>query len=231
MEMGKGYRCLPAVRPDRNFAFSAAEHVGGRCCRRADAAPRRSRRRRVGLFGGSFDPPHAGHLHVARLALRRLRLQDIWWLVTARNPLKAAPVLSLEGRVAACRRLVLCEKRMRVMDIEARVGSGRTVAVLRWVLRRADRRCFVWIMGADSFQGMHRWHRWQDMFNLAPVAVVSRAGVGSRAGLSPAARRFAAWRRPARAAAGLATARPPRWCVLGGPTVDESSTRLRGTGK
>ena len=182
---------------------------------------------RIGLLGGSFDPPHEGHLHVTREALRRLRLHAVWWIVSPGNPLKEAPEAPFHCRVRAARRLIGSQRRIAVSDFEARLGTRYTVDTLSRLLRRAPACRYVWIMGADNLASLHKWKAWAELVSRLPIAVLPRPGAQLLAGLSPAARRFARWRAPQRAAAGLALSRPPRWCLLGGPLVDASSTRMR----
>jgi len=185
---------------------------------------------RVGLLGGSFDPAHAGHLHVTAWALKALRLDRVWWLVSPGNPLKPDAPAGLDRRLAAARRLVR-DRRVAVTDIEARIGTRHTAATLTELRRRYPGVRFVWLMGADNLAGFHRWDRWRTILRLVPVAVLARPGEQLRAGLSPTARAYARWRLPQRSAAALAGRRPPAWVLLSGPMLDLSSTELRARGR
>ncbi len=178
---------------------------------------------RVGLYGGSFDPAHEGHAHVADTARRRLGLDRVLWLVSPQNPLKthgaSAPLaVRLAGAAALARR-----PSMRATDIEARLGLAYTLDTVRWFKRRFPRVAFIWIMGADSLLGFHRWKGWAALMREVPVAVVSRPGAALKSRLSPTARRFAFARR-ARLAA---RARPPAWIYLAAPFHAVSSSALR----
>lgn len=189
--------------------------------------PPHGRGLRVGLFGGSFDPPHEGHLHVARLALRRLRLDRVWWLVTPGNPLKDHSRLApLAERLAAARALAR-DPRIVVTDIEARIGGGYTVDALRFLRRRCPGTRFVWIMGADGLADFHRWKGWREIAALAPIAVVDRPGQTLRAKAAPAARALADRRLPEASAARLAASPPPAWTFLHGSRSTLSSTAIR----
>jgi nicotinate-nucleotide adenylyltransferase len=182
---------------------------------------------RVGLYGGSFNPAHAGHLHVARTALRRLDLDRVIWLVSPQNPLKAATdTQSLPGRMAAVRRLATGPS-MIVSDIETRIGSAYTIDTLRVMQARWPGVKFVWLMGADNLAQFHRWRGWTEIMRSVPVAVISRPGSMLRARFSPAAQRFAASRLPAAAAPTLADHVPPAWIYLPVPLNHLSSTALR----
>ncbi|MCW5724293.1 MAG: nicotinate-nucleotide adenylyltransferase [Maricaulaceae bacterium] len=181
----------------------------------------------VGLFGGSFDPVHAGHLHVARLAMRRLGLHRFWWLVSPRNPLKTRAPGDYARRLNAVAALAAAP-RMMVSDVEARLGAGRSIDVVLALKRRWPRVRFVWVIGADNLKTFHRWARWREIFTALPVAVIARPPDALRARLSPAARMFARTRIPQERAAALTIMQPPVWTYLTGPLHGESSTALRG---
>lgn len=184
----------------------------------------------VGLLGGSFDPPHAGHLHITRMALRRLRLDRVWWLVSPGNPLKPKPPAELARRVAAARAM-LDDRRVIVTDIEARLGARYTADTLAALTGLYPQTRFVWLMGADNLVGFHRWEKWRAIMTTVPIAVLPRPGAMARAGLAPAARAFAKARLPARDAMRLRVADPPAWALLSGPTSPLSSTAIRRRGQ
>jgi nicotinate-nucleotide adenylyltransferase len=182
---------------------------------------------RVGLFGGSFNPAHRGHAHVAQTALTRLGLDRVIWLVSPQNPLKsAADSAPFSERLASARR-VAQGPHMVVSDAETRMGARYTIDVLRILKARFPQVDFVWIMGADNLASFHRWRGWTDLMRLAPVAVVARPGAMLRSRGGPLARRFACARLPASAARRLARARPPAWVYLTAPLSGASSTALR----
>jgi nicotinate-nucleotide adenylyltransferase len=184
---------------------------------------------RVGLFGGSFNPAHAGHAHVAETALRRLRLDRVIWLVSPQNPLKPTHETgALTRRIWGALRFAAGPS-MLVSDAETKIGSVYTIDTLRVLKARYPGVCFVWIMGADSLAGFHRWRGWTQIMREAPVAVVSRPGTELKSRTAPAARRFARARIPASAAATLPCRRPPAWVYLTGPLNFTSSTALRRT--
>lgn len=184
---------------------------------------------RIGLLGGSFNPPHAGHLHITRWALRSFGLDQVWWLVTPGNPLKAEAPASLPRRMAAARALAR-EPRVRVTDVEVRLGTRFTAETLARLKGYYPGVHFLWLMGADNLTGFHHWDRWQDIMEMVPVGVLGRPGQQVAAGLAPAARRFAAARVEPSAARGLADMQPPAWTLLTGPMVDLSSSEIRARG-
>lgn len=182
---------------------------------------------RVGLFGGSFNPAHEGHAHVAETAKRRLRLDKVIWLVSPQNPLKPShETAGLAERLARARRLAN-ERGMIVSDAETRLGAQYTIDTVRALRARYPRVKFVWIMGADSLASFHRWRGWTQIMREIPVAVVSRPWISLKSRFSPAARRFARYRRPSSQAALLPGSRPPVWVFLRGPFNFQSSTALR----
>ena len=185
---------------------------------------------RIGLLGGSFNPPHQGHALVTRLALMRLGLDRVWWLVTPGNPLKSeADLVAMQARVDAARRLV-AGPRVAVTDIEAHIGARYTYDTLAWLKRRAPGVRFVWIMGADNLREFHLWRHWRKIADLAPIVVIDRPGSTLRAMSSRAAVALAPWRVPEDEAPCFAEHRPPAFLFLHGPRSELSSTVLRKGG-
>ena len=183
---------------------------------------------RIGLFGGSFNPPHAGHLLVAHTALKRLGLDAVWWLVTPGNPLKShAGLPPLETRMAACRDLIGPDPRIIVSGVEAQIGTAYTEQTVRFLLRRCPGIDFVWLMGADNLAGFHRWQKWRSIAAMVPMAVVDRPGATLRAISSPAARALARARLPEAKAPRLTQCPAPAWVFLHGRRLALSSTELR----
>ncbi|MCW5752103.1 MAG: nicotinate-nucleotide adenylyltransferase [Alphaproteobacteria bacterium] len=191
-----------------------------------------TRGRRIGLLGGSFNPAHEGHRHVSLQALRHLGLDEVWWLVSPQNPLKpAAGMAPFAERIEAARR-VARHPRIRPSDLEQRLGTRFTFDTLRRLRQRFPRVRFVWIIGADNLVQLPRWHRWQDILRLAPVAVFDRPTY-SRAALSgKVAQRFRACRLPAHQSRTLADRAAPAWCFIAGARHPASATAIReGRGK
>lgn len=185
---------------------------------------------RVGLFGGSFDPAHPGHAHVAETARTRLGLHRVIWLVSPQNPLKPQASSPLASRLASARRQAFGPS-MVVSDLETKIRARYTIDTLRWFSARFPGVRFVWIMGGDNLHQLSRWRGYADILRTVPVAVVARPG-GTAAQLlagrlSVAARRFGQARLPPRAAGLLPQATPPAWVYLEGPLHGASSTALR----
>lgn len=183
--------------------------------------------RRIGLLGGSFNPAHAGHRHISLTALQRLRLDEVWWLVSPQNPLKATDGMALlEERMAQARHQA-AGARIRVTDIEHALGTRYTIDTLAALRQLFPATRFVWLMGADNLAQMARWKRWPDLCRLAPFAVLDRPGNGTRALAGAVARRYPERRRSEQAAATLADAAPPAWSFIHSRLSPLSATALR----
>ena len=181
----------------------------------------------VGLFGGSFNPPHAGHALVAEIALRRLALDQLWWMVTPGNPLKSAKELAPLAERIRLSEGIAADPRIRVTAFEAAHHVRYTADTLALVRARNPGVDFVWIMGADSLRDFHRWQRWRQIMLTFPVAVVDRPGATLSLLSSVAAKTFDYARVDERDARRLARMRAPAWTFLHGRRSSLSSTALR----
>jgi nicotinate-nucleotide adenylyltransferase len=179
------------------------------------------------LFGGSFNPPHDGHREASLLALRRLQLHRVWWLVSPANPLKDARELApLALRLGAARE-VSRHPRIKITAIEAAIGATYTYQTISYLKLRCPGVHFVWLMGADNFRAFDRWQRWRDIARLVPIAIIDRPGSTLTALHGRAAETLAPYRRDESYAPALATAVPPALTFLHGPRSPMSSTALR----
>ena len=183
--------------------------------------------RRIGLLGGSFNPAHEGHRHVSLEALRRLGLDEVWWLVSPQNPLKPERGMApLNQRLAAARRLARGPQ-LRASALESALGTVYSADTVTALVRRFPRCRFVWLMGADNLVQISRWKNWETIFRTLPVAVFDRPSYSLRALAAPAARRFAGQRLPEAAARSLADRKPPAWVFVHQRLNPQSSTRIR----
>jgi nicotinate-nucleotide adenylyltransferase len=181
------------------------------------------------MFGGSFNPPHEAHLAVSRLAMRRLGLDRVWWLVTPGNPLKDTRALPpLADRIKAARH-VAAHPRIDVTDLEAAIGTRFTADTIAWLTQRFPAVRFVWIMGADNLAQFDRWQNWRAIAEAVPIAVVDRFGASYAATSSPSAQALVNARIRERDARSLADRRPPAWVYLHGLKSSLSSTAIRAT--
>lgn len=192
--------------------------------------PRTDRRtgRSIGLLGGSFNPAHAGHLHISIEAMARLGLDEIWWLVSPHNPLKSATDLAdYATRVAHAKELTQKADFIKISQFEHDNGYQYSVDTIRALKRHYPQLQFVWLMGADNLTHFHRWRAWQTLAGLLPIAIFDRAPFT----FSPLASRFCTRYRRARIkeqrSLTLATKQSPAWCFIHMPRHPLSATFLR----
>lgn len=209
---------------------SAPVRFGGAIRRGRRAPPLKSEAlapgMRVGLFGGSFDPVHEGHLHVARTALRHLRLDRVWWLVSPQNPLKSRKAGDFLRRCIGVQEAAQAP-RMVISDIEHRIKARATAETVAVLTRRYPNVRFVWVMGADNLGQFHEWHRWRAIAKAMPIAIIARPQDPIRARLAPAARLMGEHRIHETQAHSLIFRDPPGWTYLTEPLHTQASSLLR----
>ena len=189
--------------------------------------PRHASGMRIGLLGGTFNPPHEGHRLVSLIALKRLRLDAVWWLVTPGNPLKDNSGLPPLAERMAASRAMAADPRIIVSNLEAGIGTHYTCDTLAWLKRHCVGVRFVWLMGADNLADFHRWKRWRDISESVPIAVIDRPNSTLRAANSRAAVFLSGRRIDESDGSLLAGAQPPAFVFLHGPRSSLSSTELR----
>ncbi|MFH1341090.1 MAG: nicotinate-nucleotide adenylyltransferase [Pseudomonadota bacterium] len=193
----------------------------------AQSIPLYSNGMRIGLLGGSFNPPHVAHRAISLFAIKRLKLDRVWWLVTPGNPLKENGGLhDLDARAEAARRMA-DDPRIDISCLESVIGTRYTVDTVSYLRRRASGLRFVWIMGADNLAQFHRWQNWRRIASEMPIAVIDRPPQSFRALAAPAAQALARYRLPENQAVRLADQRAPAWVFLTGLKLNLSSTGLR----
>ena len=193
----------------------------------SQATPFFSNGMRIGLLGGSFNPPHEAHRAISLFAIKRLKLDRVWWLVTPGNPLKSNDALNdLDTRMEAARKIA-DDPRIDISCLEAVIGVRYTVDTIIHLRRRVSGVHFVWIMGADNLAQFHRWQNWRRIAAEVPIAVIDRPPQSFRALAAPAAQALARYRLPENQAARLADQHAPAWVFLTGMKSSLSSTRLR----
>jgi nicotinate-nucleotide adenylyltransferase len=195
----------------------------------AQAIPFHTRGMRVGLLGGSFNPPHAAHRAISLFALKRLKLDRVWWLLTPGNPLKDTGRLHELSERAAAARKVADDPRIDISCLEAVIGTRYTVDAVIHLRRRVSGVHFVWIMGADNLAQFHRWKDWRRIAAELPIAVIDRPPQSFRALAAPAAQALARYRMPENQATRLTDQQAPAWVFLTGMKLTMSSTGLRNS--
>ncbi|MCE2509583.1 MAG: nicotinate-nucleotide adenylyltransferase [Alphaproteobacteria bacterium] len=182
---------------------------------------------RIGLLGGSFNPAHDGHRHVSLLALRKLGLDEVWWLVSPQNPLKPEKGMApLKARLRQAE-AVARHPRIRVTDLESQFGTRYTIDTLRTLFRAFPGCHFVWLMGADNLAQISKWRDWTSIFRTVPIAVFDRPSYAFSASTGLASRRYGLSCLPERFAKKLVTMKPPVWVFFRTALSPVSATRIR----
>jgi ribosome silencing factor RsfS/YbeB/iojap/nicotinate (nicotinamide) nucleotide adenylyltransferase len=187
----------------------------------------RDTRRRIGLLGGSFNPAHEGHRHVSLEALRRLGLDEVWWLVSPQNPLKSDSGMEPLATRLARARMLAHHPRIRVEAPELLLGTRYTLDTVRALRRLYPHARFVWLMGADILPQLVDWQGWRDLFAAIPLAAFARPGWSYNALNSAAPRAFARYRLNATQARRLPNCEPPAWCFIPSRLDRHSATAIR----
>ena len=183
--------------------------------------------RRIGILGGSFNPAHRGHLDLSLAAIHRLGLDQIWWMVSPQNPLKPRDGMAPFAERLCSARAMARDLRIKVSDIEARLGTRYTAETLKLIVRRFPAHRFVWLMGAVNLAQMSNWKDWQQIFHLLPIAVFARPSYSFMALAAKAARRFAQYRLKEGAGRKLVMAAPPAWLFVHARLNPTSATEIR----
>ncbi|MEX1662928.1 nicotinate-nucleotide adenylyltransferase [Thioclava sp. 15-R06ZXC-3] len=184
---------------------------------------------RIGILGGSFDPAHSGHALITREALRRFSLDQVWWMISPGNPLKRAGPAPMAQRIAQAAQ-VIQDPRVVITDIEARIGTRFTADTLAHLQAIYPGVRFVWLMGADNLVQFDQWDHWRDIMDRVPVGILARPGWRMRGRTARAARIYAQFELPARAAHALGDMQTPAWSFVNIPMSPLSSSAIRAQG-
>jgi nicotinate-nucleotide adenylyltransferase len=191
-------------------------------------SPARTTSQRIGILGGSFNPAHDGHVHIARLALERLALDQVWWLVSPQNPLKPfVGMATFEERFAVAKSAALADLRIVVSDAEFYLGTHYTAETLPHIIAEHPNTRFVWIMGADNLSQMECWENWSSIFHTVPIAVFARPPYDSGVLACAVAMRFVDHRYDEFRGEALAEMEPPAWIYFDTPLNSKSATQIR----
>ena len=141
---------------------------------------------KIGLLGGSFNPPHQGHIHISQQALKSLKLNQIWWLPNKQNPLKELKNSAFDKRLKACEELTKDNKKILVKAYETQLKSNYSLDLLKLLKRQYKQHQFFFIIGADSLINLHLWHRWREIINFASIIILDRTPYSIKATRSKA---------------------------------------------
>ena len=183
----------------------------------------------IGILGGSFDPPHEGHVHITRIAIKIFNLSRLWWLVSPGNPIKDKAPSDINKRFLASKK-IMKHPLVSITDIEKKLQTKFTFETLIKIKKLYPGTRFVWLMGADNLVNFHHWENWDWIMKNVPVGVLARPKEQIKAGLSPAATKFRKYRLPKEKSFLLPYLSPPIWTLVTGPMRNISSSKLRGIG-
>ena len=183
----------------------------------------------IGLLGGSFDPPHEGHVHITKISIKIFNLSRLWWLVSPGNPVKDKIPSDINKRLLASKQ-IMEHPSVGITDIEKKLQTKFTFQTLIKMKKLYPGTRFVWLMGADNLVNFHHWKNWDWIMKNVPVGVLARPNEQIKAGLSPAATRFGKYRLPKEKSFLLPYISPPAWTLVTGPMRNISSSKLRGMG-
>ena len=180
----------------------------------------------IGLLGGSFDPPHEGHVHITKLALKIFNLSKIWWLVCPENPIKSVTPSDVNSRFLASKK-IMKHPSVVITDLERKFKTKYTFQTLIKLKKLYPSTKFVWLMGADNLINFHHWKNWDWIMKNIPVGVLARPEEQIKAGLSRTAIKFGNYRLPKEKSIILSNYIPPVWTLSTGPMRNISSTEIR----
>jgi len=143
----------------------------------------------IGLLGGSFDPPHRGHLYISFEAIKILSLDEIWWLITPQNPLKILKPATYSERVNNCHKVTL-DTSIKIKEIEKKINSKYTYQTLKYLKNHYSQIKFYWLMGSDNLINFHKWRKWRNIFNEISIVIFKRHGYNNKALKSIASKSF-----------------------------------------
>jgi nicotinate-nucleotide adenylyltransferase len=187
--------------------------------------------KRIGLFGGSFNPAHEGHLYISQVALKELGLDEVWWLVAPNNPQKKASSLApFNERVEGAKKITLGNP-IKVLELERENNLYFTIDTVRFLNNEFPDNSFVWLMGADCFRDLHTWKSWQDIMAEIPIAVFPRPGFTTEALSGNAATKFKKNRLNASEAQNLVVTKPAAWVYIDCKESPFSGTKIRESAK
>tara|TARA_A100001011_G_scaffold392111_1_gene478964 strand:- start:509 stop:1039 length:531 start_codon:yes stop_codon:yes gene_type:complete len=137
-------------------------------------------RKTIGIFGGSFDPPHKGHVEISKISLKKIKLKKIYWIVTKKNPFKKKPFFSLEKRISKSKKAVKKYKKIQVLYLDDKIKSSNTINVINYFIKIKKQKNLCLILGSDNLLNFHKWTNWKNIVKLTKLVVFSRKGYGKK---------------------------------------------------
>ena len=184
-----------------------------------------SKKKFVGILGGTFDPPHEGHLFISKFAKIKLDVGEVWWIVTKTNPLKKNKV-DYKKRLKKVKRFLM-NHHIKVLEIQDLSKNTYTVDLLEYLFKKFPHKKFVWLMGADNLFSFHLWRDWKKIFYNIPIAIFDRPPYSLSISKAKAILYFKEDRINSKLSRNLKFMKPPKWLFLTGLTNLQSSTKIR----
>ena len=182
--------------------------------------------KRIGLLGGSFDPPHKGHLYISIEAKKALMLDEVWWLVTPQNPLKISQPATYKERVINCKKITT-NYPFKIKEIEKKIQSKFSYETINFLQNHYTNINFFWLMGADNLINFHKWQKWRDIFKDIPIVIFKRHGYNTKALNSIAAKTFSNYKVSKLVLNTKIIKSIPSWTWINNKEVKISSTEIR----
>ena len=184
-----------------------------------------SKKKFVGILGGTFDPPHEGHLFISKFAKIKLDVGEVWWIVSTTNPLKNNKV-DYQKRLKKVKRFLM-NHHIKVLEIKDLSKNTYTVDLLEYLFKKFPHKKFIWLMGADNLFSFHLWRDWKKIFYNIPIAIFDRPPYSLSISKAKAILYFKEDRINSKLSRNLKFMKPPKWLFLTGLTNLQSSTKIR----
>lgn len=189
--------------------------------------------KKIGILGGSFNPAHKGHLKISLYALKKLKLDEIWWVVSLQNPLKQKSDLEeFSARLASAKKIIgKRHKKMKILTIERKTKSRFTIDTLKFLKESFPKYLFILLIGADNWLIFHLWHKWKKLAGFLPIAIFRRRGYMKKLPFAKSSVCLAKYKTSLKSAHEFALKKPPAWLVLDNSLFNFSSTKIRQKSK
>ena len=182
--------------------------------------------KKIGLLGGSFDPPHKGHLFISLEAKKILKLDEVWWLVSPQNPLKISKPATYEERIKNCK-YITRNYPIQIKEVEKKIGSDYSYMTISYIIHHYQNIKFFWLMGADNLISFHKWQKWQKIFNNMSIVIFKRHGYNTQALKSIAAQHFKNSKKIKTNISFLDFDELPSWTIIENKEIKISSSEIR----